>query len=142
MSREAAGEDLELATRKHRNLKWIYKLRGYFYIPPLLVLTFCFWNEYENNLIIWPFGLSALALAFLIRIWAIKHIGRRVPRRYKNGRGLHLVATGPYSLVRNPMDHGVDCVVKRSARIARTPGDSEQAGIGCNKDFSAKVGDR
>ncbi len=103
MSREATGKDLELATQKHRNLKRIYKWRGYFYIPPLLVMTFCFWNEYENNLIIWPCGLSAMALAFLIRIWAIKHIGRRVPRKYKDGRGLHLVTTGPYSLVRNPI---------------------------------------
>ena len=103
MSHEATGEDLELATQKYRNLKRIYKWRGYFYLPPLLVMTFCFWNEYENDLIILPFGLSAMALAFVIRIWAIKHLGRRVPRKYKNGRRLHLVATGPYSLVRNPI---------------------------------------
>lgn len=103
MSNAAIGQDFAFAAQKHRNLKQIYKWRGYFYLPILLVMALCFWNEYENDLIIWPFGLSAIALAFVIRIWAIKHLGRRIPRKYKHGTRLHLVVTGPYRLVRNPL---------------------------------------
>lgn len=103
MSNAATGEEFALAAQKHRNLKRIYKWRGYFYIPPLLLMTFCFWNEYENHLIIWPFGLSIMALSLVIRVWAITHIGRRIPRKYKHERRLLLVVTGPYSLVRNPL---------------------------------------
>ena len=103
MLHETTGNDMELSTQKHRNLKRIYKLRVYFYIPPLLVMTFYFWNEYENDLITLLFGPFLLGLCLVIRIWATKHIGRRISRKYKNGRILHLVTTGPYSLVRNPL---------------------------------------
>lgn len=100
---EAIGEDLEFVTQKHRNLKKIYKWRGYFYIPILLVMIFCSWNEYENNLIIWPLGLGFIALSLIIRLWATKNLGRRIPRKYKPGARLHLVVEGPYRLVRNPL---------------------------------------
>lgn len=103
MSHETAVEYFMLPIQKYRYLKPIYKWRGYFYLPPLLVMTFCFWNEYENNLIIWSLGLLTMALSLVIRVWATKHIGRRIPKRYKNGRRLHLVVIGPYSLVRNPL---------------------------------------
>jgi protein-S-isoprenylcysteine O-methyltransferase Ste14 len=89
--------------QKYRYLKPIYKWRGYFYIPPLLVMAFCFWNEYENDLVIWSSGLLTMALSLVIRVWATKHIGRRISRKYKNRTVLHLVTTGPYSLVRNPL---------------------------------------
>lgn len=72
-------------------------------MPPLVVIAFCSWGEYENDLITWTLGLLTVALGLFIRIWATKHIGRRIPRRYKNGRRPHLVMTGPYSLVRNPL---------------------------------------
>jgi protein-S-isoprenylcysteine O-methyltransferase Ste14 len=36
-------------------------------------------------------------------MWATRHIGKRIPRKYRNGRRPHVVVTGPYSFVRNPL---------------------------------------
>ncbi len=63
----------------------------------------CKWNEYENDLVIWSFGFSLMALGLVIRVWATKHIGKRVARKYKEGRKPRLVVTGPYTFVRNPL---------------------------------------
>jgi protein-S-isoprenylcysteine O-methyltransferase Ste14 len=103
MSNGAVAKEVALDLQKYHTLRRPYKWRRYLYIPPLVVLPFCFWHEYENDLVIWSSGLSILALAFLIRIWATKHIGRRIPGRYKSGRRPHLVISGPYCLVRNPL---------------------------------------
>ena len=66
-------------------------------------MVFCFWNEYENDFITWSVGPSIMALGLVIRIWATKHIGKRIPRKYKEGRRRLLIVTGPYRLVRNPL---------------------------------------
>jgi protein-S-isoprenylcysteine O-methyltransferase Ste14 len=66
-------------------------------------MIFCRWSEYENDLILWSFGLPLMVLGLVIRVWATKHIGKRVARKYKEGRRPHLVVTGPYTLVRNPL---------------------------------------
>jgi len=89
--------------QRYRGLKRIFKLRGYLYLPPLMVMLFCAWNEYENDLIIWSLGLCFLGVGCLIRVWATKHIGKRIPRKYKERHKNHLVTTGPYRLVRNPL---------------------------------------
>lgn len=94
---------LELTVQKHSNLRWICKRRNYFYLPVLLIMALCFWGKSRNHLIIWPVGLSIIALGLLIRIWATKHIGIRILRKYKDRETLPLVVTGPYSLVRNPL---------------------------------------
>jgi protein-S-isoprenylcysteine O-methyltransferase Ste14 len=106
MSHETTRGHSTLTVHKYRSLKPMFKWRGYFYVPALLVMTMCFWNEYENDLIIWSTGPFLMALGLVIRIWATKHIGKRIPRKYRNGRVLHLVKTGPYGFVRNPLYMG------------------------------------
>jgi protein-S-isoprenylcysteine O-methyltransferase Ste14 len=97
-------KDWALTPREHPVLRRIHKWRGRLaYVPPLIVMTVCFWGEYENDLIIWPLGLSLLGLGFVVRIWATRHIGRRIPRKHRGGCIHPLVITGPYSLVRNPL---------------------------------------
>jgi len=103
MSNGIAANDFASAVEKYRILRRPYRWRGFFYIPPLLVMPFCVWNEYENDFVIWPMGLLTVAMGLFIRIWATRHIERRIPRRYKGNKGPRLVATGPYSIVRNPL---------------------------------------
>lgn len=103
MSHETIQGYSTLTVHNYRYLKPIFKWRGYFYVPPLLVMAMCFWNEYENDLIIWSIGPLLMAISLVIRIWATSHIGKRIPRKYRNGRVIHLVKTGPYSFVRNPL---------------------------------------
>ena len=103
MPYEDTWKDVSNAIGKRHNLEPIYKWRGYFYIPPLLVMTFCFWNEYENDFITWSVGPSIMALGFVIRVWATKHIGKRIRRKYKESRRRLLIVTGPYRYVRNPL---------------------------------------
>lgn len=103
MPHENTWKDGAIAICERDKLEPIYKWRGYFYIPPLLVMTFCFWNEYENDFITWSVGPSIMILGLVIRIWATKHIGKRIRRKYKEGRRRLLILTGPYRLVRNPL---------------------------------------
>lgn len=103
MPHENTWKDGTVAVCERHNLEPIFKWRGYFYSPPLFVMVFCFWNEYENDFITWSVGPSIMALGLVIRIWATKHIGKRIPRKYRGGRSRLLVVTGPYRLVRNPL---------------------------------------
>jgi protein-S-isoprenylcysteine O-methyltransferase Ste14 len=59
-----------------------------------------FYKETEDELTIWSLGFAIITPGFLIRLWATKHIGRRMPWVKKEKK---LVKTGPYSLVRNPL---------------------------------------
>jgi len=60
-----------------------------------------YYNEMENDFIIWPLGIAIIFIGFLIRLWSTKYIGRRTPSMKKKGKAL--VNTGPYAIVRNPL---------------------------------------
>ncbi len=60
-----------------------------------------FYNTMENDLILWPLGISIILIGFLIRLWSTKYIGRRNPSMKKKGK--ELINTGPYAIVRNPL---------------------------------------
>jgi len=77
--------------------KWAYKYRGILVSPPLLFTLFSFFNETENDYLIWPLGILIFLFGFLLRMWAQEHIHYRLKTKK------HLTTTGPYSLVRNPI---------------------------------------
>ncbi len=78
-------------------LRRIHHLRGVLISPPLVLCVFCFSYETELDELIWPLGTSIFLLGFAFRVWAQQHIQRHL----KVSR--HLVTTGPYSFVRNPL---------------------------------------
>ena len=86
---------------KDRILKALSTYRGYSYLIPFCFMPFISYNEWENHTILWPLGISVMMLGFLIRLWATKHIGRRMPWMKKKGK--KLIKTGPYAIVRNPL---------------------------------------
>ena len=86
---------------KDRILKTLSTYRGYSYLVPFCLIPFISYNEWENHTILWPLGMSVILLGFLIRLWATKHIGRRMPWMKKKGK--KLIKTGPYAMVRNPL---------------------------------------
>ena len=82
-------------------LKKIVSFRSFLYLPPFVVLIITFYNEMENDFLIWPLGISMIFIGFLIRLWSTKYIGRRTPSTKKKGKTL--VNMGPYAIVRNPL---------------------------------------
>ena len=82
-------------------LKKIVSFRSFLYLPPFVVLIITFYNELENDFLIWPLGISIIFIGFLIRLWSTKYIGRRTPSTKKKGKTL--VNMGPYAIVRNPL---------------------------------------
>lgn len=87
------------------NNDWILRklstYRGFAYLPPFVLMAFISYSETENHFIIWSLGISLILLGGVIRVWATKHIGRRMP--WKKRKGKQLVKTGPYAIVRNPL---------------------------------------
>jgi len=82
-------------------LRALSTYRGFFYVPILGLLATIFYREWEEDFIIWPLGIGIIITGFLIRLWATKHIGRRMAWLKKKGKTL--VTTGPYAIVRNPL---------------------------------------
>ena len=82
-------------------LKGLSTYRGYAYLLPFGLMAITFYNETEEHFIIWPLGISIVLIGASIRVWATKHIGRRMPWMKKKGK--KLVKTGPYTIVRNPL---------------------------------------
>lgn len=64
-------------------------------------MAILFYWETEHHFIIWPLGITLMFVGASIRLWATKHIGRRMPWMKKKGK--QLVKTGPYAMVRNPL---------------------------------------
>lgn len=75
--------------------------RGFIYIPPFVLMAIISYYETEHHFVIWPLGIALILLGGFIRLWATKHIGRRMP--WKKRKGKQLVKTGPYAMVRNPL---------------------------------------
>jgi protein-S-isoprenylcysteine O-methyltransferase Ste14 len=74
-----------------------YRFRGFLISPPYIFALICFKFETELDWLIWPLGVSIFILGLLLRIWAQQHLHYRL--RVKK----HLVTTGPYSFMRNPV---------------------------------------
>lgn len=81
--------------------KWYFSRRGLILIPFFSVLGLCFWNEYENDYVTWPVGFCLIILGIILRIWAIKYIGKDARKR--NLKVKTLVTMGPYAIIRNPL---------------------------------------
>jgi protein-S-isoprenylcysteine O-methyltransferase Ste14 len=82
-------------------LKKLSTYRGFFYVPMFGLLAIIFYRELEDDFIVWTLGIGIIIAGFLIRLWATKHIGRRMP--WLKRKGKTLVKTGPYAIVRNPL---------------------------------------
>ncbi len=82
-------------------LKKLSSFRSFLYLPPFVVMGITYYNEMENDFIIWPLGIAIIFIGFLIRLWSTKYIGRRTPSMKKKGKTL--VNMGPYAIVRNPL---------------------------------------
>lgn len=85
----------------NKMLRGLSTYRGFAYLPPFGLMAITFYNETEHHFIIWPAGMTLMLVGASIRLWATKHIGRRMPWMKKKGK--QLVKTGPYALVRNPL---------------------------------------
>lgn len=77
--------------------RFFYRFRGILISPLMIFALLSFKNEIEADWLIWPVAISIFLSGLGLRIWAQEHIQRRtrVPR--------HLVTTGPYSFIRNPL---------------------------------------
>ncbi len=87
------------------NSDWILRklstYRGFAYLPPFILMAITSCYETEIHFILWPAGIILILVGGAIRLWATKHIGRRMP--WKKKKGKQIVKTGPYAMVRNPL---------------------------------------
>jgi protein-S-isoprenylcysteine O-methyltransferase Ste14 len=74
-----------------------YRFRAFLVSPPFIFALIWFKFETELDWFIWTLGVSIFILGLLLRIWAQQHLPYRL--RVKK----HLVTTGPYSFLRNPI---------------------------------------
>lgn len=87
--------------KKERLIAILSKYRGFSYLPPFSFMAMTFYQEWEDDSVVWPLGIGIILIGVLVRLWATKHIGRRMPWMKKKGK--KLVKTGPYAIVRNPL---------------------------------------
>jgi len=81
-------------------LRKLSAYRGFGYVLPFGLMAVVSHGEWEHHSILWPLGFVVILPGVLIRLWGTKHIGRRMPWVRK---GKHLITTGPYAIVRNPL---------------------------------------
>ncbi len=86
---------------RDRILRTLSTYRGFSYVPPFSFMAMTFYQEWEDDSVVWPLGIGIILIGVLVRLWATKHIGRRTPWMKKKGK--KLVKTGPYAIVRNPL---------------------------------------
>ncbi|HEU4395139.1 MAG TPA: isoprenylcysteine carboxylmethyltransferase family protein [Planctomycetota bacterium] len=79
----------------------LFKVRGWLYLPfAVFALLWIRW-EWEDDLVLWPLGLSLMASGGWLRFAAIRRMGGAA-RTHKD-RAKRLVTTGPYAWTRNPI---------------------------------------
>ena len=86
-------------------LKLAYTWRGLLVSPPVLLAVVCFWDECENDLLVWPLGLLLFLSGWALRIWAQQHVCYRLKTRKA------LTTSGPYAVVRNPIYIGNTLII-------------------------------
>jgi len=82
-------------------LRRLSSYRGFAFILPFIYMTISSDNEIVCDHIVWLLGIAIILFGFGFRLWATKHIGRRMLWMKKKGK--QLVRKGPYAYVRNPL---------------------------------------
>ena len=81
--------------------EWLFKIRSYTPIPLYFFMFFCFYWEWEHDILVWSSGLFFLIGGESLRLWSLRYIGKGSRTRKKKCRVL--IKEGPYALVRNPL---------------------------------------
>jgi len=79
----------------------LFKLRSFTPIPLFLIMFFCHWWEWENDILVWSFSLLFVISGESLRLWALRYIGKF--SRTRKGKGRVLITDGPYAHIRNPL---------------------------------------
>jgi protein-S-isoprenylcysteine O-methyltransferase Ste14 len=90
---------------KFRFIIWgerLFQMRSYTPIPLFLFMFVCSWGQWENDMMVWFFGLFFVACGEGLRLWSLRYIGR-FSRTTRKRKGSMLVMGGPYTLMRNPL---------------------------------------
>ena len=48
----------------------LFRIRSYTPIPLFTIMFFCFWWEWENDLLVWSIGLPLVIGGETLRLWA------------------------------------------------------------------------
>ncbi len=98
---EIRSEALRGETRAARFGGWLFKLRGLTPVPFYLAILLVSLGRDPRTWLAWSIGAPLVILGEGLRLWAIGHIGRSA--RTRRAKARRLVATGPYTLSRNPL---------------------------------------
>lgn len=79
----------------------LFRVRGWLYLPFAAFALLWTRGEWEDDLILWPLGLSIMASGAWLRFAAIRRMGGAA--RTKKDKAKRLVTTGPYAWTRNPL---------------------------------------
>ena len=80
---------------------WLFERRTWLALPLALLLLLIRSGEAPPSILLSVTGTAVVALAEVLRLWGVHHIG--VISRTRSNRVGPLVASGPFALVRNPL---------------------------------------
>lgn len=78
-----------------------FKYRSYLPVSIYLAMLFLPRSPFPLPMLLWAVGGILIAFGIGIRLWGIRHIGKRARTRKDKAR--FLIAGGPFAMVRNPL---------------------------------------
>jgi len=75
--------------------EWFFRIRSYTPVPLFLIMFFCHWWEWENDITVWSLDIPLVVTGESLRFWALRYIGKFSRTRKRKGR--KLVTDGPYA---------------------------------------------
>lgn len=81
--------------------RFLFKYRSYVPVGIYVTMLLMPRNPFQFPALLWLTGAAIAGAGILLRLWAIRHIGKRA--RTTKDKARFLIATGPFALTRNPL---------------------------------------
>ncbi len=81
--------------------RFFFRYRSYLPVSIYLVMLFLPRIPFPRPALLWGAGAVCVAFGVWLRLWAIRHIGKRA--RTRSDKARFLMETGPFAMTRNPI---------------------------------------
>ena len=81
--------------------RFFFRYRSYLPVAVYLAMLFLPRIPFPRPALLWAAGAACVASGIWLRLWAIRHIGKRA--RTRSDKARFLIETGPFAMNRNPL---------------------------------------